>query len=172
VPVGWHDNDDLEAIPLGQAVVVFPGIFGGVETPMALAEGRVFVPVVNLGTVHTATGHGARDGSSALLNANDYTNLWSGVGELVALEVATGEVAWQVDLPSPVFGGATVMGALVFTATWDGMIYGFSRATGEEVWRHDAGGAINAWPAVQDGTLVWPIGLGPSPRLVAFRLRE
>ena len=44
--VGLHVND---AGPLPRRrVTVCPGLFGGVETPMATADGRVFVPVVDL----------------------------------------------------------------------------------------------------------------------------
>jgi outer membrane protein assembly factor BamB len=168
--VGRHENDDLTVIPPGTAVKVFPGIYGGVETPMAERDGLLFVPVVNLGTLHTATGHGSADGSSALVKAAQNTNLREGTGELLALDAATGEVVWRQELPSPVFGGATVVGEIVFTATYDGIIYGFSRTTGDEVWRYDTGGRVNAWPAVEDGFIVWPVGLGPRPRLIAFAI--
>ncbi|MPZ98937.1 MAG: PQQ-binding-like beta-propeller repeat protein [Dehalococcoidia bacterium] len=168
--VGVHENDDLEAIPLAETVKVFPGIFGGVETPMSVAGGRVFVPVVNLGTVHTATGHGAIDGSGALLSANNSTNLGEATGELVALDLATGEPLWRQELDSPLFGGATAVGDLVFTATYSGTIVAYRQDTGEEVWRHDTGGGINAWPAVQDDRILWPVGLGPQPQLIAFGL--
>jgi len=33
---------------LGEPIRVFPGHFGGVETPMAYADGVVHAPVVNL----------------------------------------------------------------------------------------------------------------------------
>lgn len=170
--VGIHQNDDLTEIPLGQLVEVYPGIFGGVETPMAAADGRLFVPVVNLPTTHSATGHGAADGSSALLNASAYTPISAGTGELVALDLRSGDVLWTVPLDSIPFAGATVVGDLVFTATFDGTITAYRVTDGAEAWRHVAGGGINAWPAVQDDTIVWPIGLGPTPHLLALRLTE
>ncbi|MBA3574412.1 MAG: PQQ-binding-like beta-propeller repeat protein, partial [Pseudonocardiales bacterium] len=34
-PVGEHQNDDLQEIPLDQVTTVLPGSLGGVETPMA-----------------------------------------------------------------------------------------------------------------------------------------
>ena len=43
---GMHRND-LGPLP-PRRVTVCPGLFGGVETPMAYAEGRLFVPVVDL----------------------------------------------------------------------------------------------------------------------------
>ncbi len=171
-PVGVHQNDDLREIPPGEVVEVYPGIFGGVETPMAATGDRVFAAVVNLPTRHSATGHGALDGSSALLNAGDRTAIRDGTGELVALDAETGEVLWSVTLDSPPFGGATVVGDLVFTATFAGVISAHRVQDGAEVWRMEAGGGINAWPAVQDDTILWPIGLGGAPRLLALRLAE
>ena len=168
--VGRHENDRLEAIPLGQAVLVYPGVFGGVETPMATDGHYVFVPVVNLPTRHTATGHGASDGSSALVNASEATSLSSGTGELVALDIATGALTWRQEFDSPVFGAATVWGDHVYTATYDGRIRAFDRVTGAQVWTYDAGRGINAWPAVSEEWMIWPIGLGPRPRIIAFHV--
>lgn len=170
--VGIHQNDRVEEIPPGERLEVYPGVFGGVETPMAAAGGRIFVPVVNLPTTHTATGHGATDGSSALLNATANTPMSQGTGELVALDILTGEVLWSAPLDSMPFGGATVVGDLVFTATFDGVITAHQATDGLEVWRYQASGGINAWPAVEGDTILWPVGLGPTPSLIALRLAE
>ncbi|MEX1021624.1 MAG: PQQ-binding-like beta-propeller repeat protein, partial [Dehalococcoidia bacterium] len=172
-PVGTHQNDELDAVPPGEVIEVYPGIFGGVETPMAAAGDRVFAAVVNLPTRHTSTGHGALDGSSALLNAAGATNFALGEGELVALDVGSGEVLWTQPLAGIAFGGATVVGDLVFTGTYNGVITAHRITDGEEVWRLETGG-INAWPAVSaDGaTIVWPIGLGGAPHLLALRLAD
>ena len=168
--VGVHQNDDLSELPRGEAVEVYPGIFGGVETPLAVANGVIFAPTLNVPTRHTATGRGATDGSSALLNASAATDLGAATSELVALDVATGEVIWTHPFDSPLFGGATAVADLVFTATFDGAIVALRQSDGLELWRHETGGGINAWPAVQDDTIVWPIGLGAEPRLIALRL--
>ena len=168
--VGRHLNDRRTEVPPGEVVEVYPGVFGGVETPMAASGGLLFVPVVNLSTLHTATGHSALDGSSALLNATNHTPLNEGTGELVALDLQTGAPVWSTPLASMPFGAATVVGDLVFTATFDGAITAHRVIDGVEVWRHQAGDGINAWPAAQDDTILWPVGLGGAPRLIAFRL--
>jgi outer membrane protein assembly factor BamB len=154
---------------LGALVEVYPGVYGGVETPMAYAGGLVFAPVVNAPTTHSATGHGAADGSSALVNASARTSLGGATGELVALDAASGEVVWTAEFDSPLFGGATAVGDLVFTGTYAGEIVAVRQADGIEVWRYQTGGGINSWPAVQGDTIVWAIGLGV-PRLLALRL--
>ena len=77
---------------------------------------------------------------------------------------------WSVKVPGDALGGATVAGDVVFTSTFQGLLLGYDRATGEEVWRYQAPGFVNGWPAVVGDTIVWPIsGTDPST-LLAFRL--
>ena len=158
--VGVHQNDDVDEIPPGQSIEVFPGHFGGVETPMAYADGVVYVPVVNLGAPFMATSRVSFDISK-------------GTGELVALNVENGSVLWNKQFDSMVFGAATVVNDLVFTSTFDGMIYALDRETGREVWAYQAPAGINGWPAVAGDTIIFPagtlIGSGP-PVLIAFRI--
>ncbi|MDX1748298.1 MAG: PQQ-binding-like beta-propeller repeat protein, partial [Halobacteriales archaeon] len=85
--VGIHQNDTVTHIPEGRTLRVYPGALGGVETPMAYANGTVFVPVVNLWSEYSST------------SFQGLQNLADGTGELVALDAATGEVQWSVDLP-------------------------------------------------------------------------
>lgn len=168
--VGIHQNDDLEEITPGELVEVYPGIHGGVETPMAAADGIVYAPVVNKPTTHEATGHGAADGNEALQASSANTPTGQGTGELVAIEIATGNILWETEIDSEVYGGATVVNDLVFTGTLDGTLYAFDRETGTEVWRYQAPAGVNAWPAVQGDTIIWGAGAGPNPQLLALRL--
>ena len=46
--VGMHQNDQLANLPADNVTRVYPGSLGGVETPMAYADGVVYVPVNNL----------------------------------------------------------------------------------------------------------------------------
>jgi outer membrane protein assembly factor BamB len=64
----------------------------------------------------------------------------------------------------------TVVNDLVFTATYDGMIYALSAQTGSVVWQWQAPGGTNAWPAVVGDTIIWPFGLGDSSSVIALRL--
>jgi outer membrane protein assembly factor BamB len=157
--VGTHQNDQLANIPADNVTRVYPGSLGGVETPMAYADGVVYVPLLNLYSQYTPSGSAASQ------------SFGEGTGELVAIDVNTGKILWDKTFPSINVGGATVVNDLVFTATFDGTIYAFKRDTGEQVWKYQAPGAINAWPAFAGNTMLLPVGLAsPFPVLMAFKL--
>jgi glucose dehydrogenase/plastocyanin len=156
-PVGLHRNDDLKTIPAGKTLTVAPGFYGGVETPMALADGVVFVPVVNVPTDYTSTGMTQPD-------------VAGGTGELVAIDVSTGTILWTADLDAPDFGGALVAGDLVFTSTFAGEVVAFDRASGKQVWSMQAPGGINSPMSAAGDTLLVPVGLGTRPMLLALVL--
>ncbi len=158
-PVGDHMNDTVKAFPLDGTITILPGILGGVETPMAYADGVAYVATNNLAT--------------DMIDGLRYTlhPLGSGTGDLVAIDVNTGSILWDKRLDSGLYGGATVVNDLVFTGTYNGMIYAFMRDTGEQVWSYQAPAAVNAWPAVSGDTVVWPIaGPGGEPSVIGFKL--
>jgi outer membrane protein assembly factor BamB len=92
--------------------------------------------------------------------------------ELVAIDAATGEIDWSVELDGDAFGGATVSGDLVFTSTFGGEILALDRADGSTVWSYDAPGGINGWPAIAGDELYVPVGMADPPQLLAFHLPE
>jgi alcohol dehydrogenase (cytochrome c) len=155
--VGLHSNDGLTALPAGQTVTVAPGIFGGVETPMALAGGVVYVPVVNLPTDFTSTRF-------------SLPNVSTGTGELDAIDVNTGRILWTSKFDSLDAGGALVAGDLVFTSTLSGKVLAFNRASGKQVWSYQAPGGSNGFITAAGDRLLVPIGLGATPMLVALKL--
>jgi outer membrane protein assembly factor BamB len=155
--VGTHQNDNLESFPTDSPVTVFPGNLGGIETPMAFADGTVYVPVVNAG----ADFYGGRRISA---------DVSKGTGELDAIDAATGQIQWKADLDSPDFGAATVAGDLVFTSTFKGKVLAFDRTSGKQVWMWQAPGGINGFLSVAGDTLLVPVGLASPPQLVALRI--
>ena len=169
-PVGRHENDELDELPLGEVVMVFPGIQGGVETPMAYADGVVYAPVVNRGTPYTATGWDAETGGEAVARAEARTDFESAVSELVAIDVSNGEILWSTQFDGSAFGGATIVNDLVFTSSIEGIIRAMSRDDGEIIWEYQAPGGIIAWPAVTGDTILFPVGIGDQPVLMALRL--
>ncbi len=154
--VGDHMNDQLAAFPAGTTTVL-PGILGGIETPMAYSDGVVYAAVNNL----------AADFTPSTWRLHSFGE---STGDLVAIDAATGQILWQKHFLSGNYGGATVVNDLVFTGTFDGMIYAFNKDTGEQLWSYRAPAGVNAWPAVAGDTIVWPVAGPGLPSLIAFRL--
>jgi outer membrane protein assembly factor BamB len=166
VSVGRHLNDTG---PLTRhPETIFPGDFGGVETPMAFAAGRLFVPWLDLSIRAKATG----PVSSIFGSANAFK---AGRGGLTAVDAATGNVAWQHKLPSMDFGAATVANDVVFTSTYAGTVYAFDTRTGKTLWTAKTPAGINSFPAVDGDTLLVgaaAIGFAKKPhfQLIAYSL--
>jgi outer membrane protein assembly factor BamB len=159
--VGTHLHD-LGPLPVPPTRVC-PGLLGGVETPMAYADGRVFVPVVDL----------CVQGSAVMSPNVTILDPASGKGRLVALDGATGRTLWDRRLPSPNFGCATVSNDVVFTSTFDGTVYALHAEDGAVIWRAHMRAGINACAAVAGDLLLVGAGVRRSssdvPELIAFR---
>jgi outer membrane protein assembly factor BamB len=159
--VGVHRNDRG---PLPAALVpVCPGLYGGVLTPMAYADGKLFAPVVDLCMLGSATGYEPLDRVNVAAR---------GRGELVALDAATGRRAWVRRLPQADFGCATAAGGVVFTATFDGTVYALDDRSGATLWTVRMPADVNACPAVAGDTLLVGAGVPRrrgAPALEAFR---
>ena len=158
-PVGVHLNDELTSFE-GE-LKVLPGVAGGVVTPIAVADGVVYVSVVNAATVYAGPDKPTVDAQIGTLNS-----------QLVAIDAATGGIIWDTDLPGDSFGGATVVNDLVFTSVITGLILALDRETGETVWTHQSPGGINGWPAFAEDTLIMPVGFGEPPVLLALALPD
>jgi Glucose dehydrogenase len=158
--VGVHKNDTLKEIPLSATPIdVAPSPLGGVETVIAYSDGMVYAAVNDLTVQYTATGF--------VGTSFDFSKA---KGELVALDASTGKIAWTKNYNAFNVGAATVVNDLVFTSIYDGMIHALNKKTGEEVWSYQASGPINGWPAVKGDTIIFPVGMGKTPALVAFRI--
>jgi len=148
--VGQHKNDDLQELPTdGSTVEVLPGTLGGVETPIAVADGVIFAPIYNMASVYSAS---ALDATS--INIADAT------GQLVALDVATGEILWDVAQPKGTLAAATVVNDLVFTGGLDGVVRAYKVDDGSQVWTYQATAGLNAPFAISGDYLYIPAG-GP-----------
>jgi glucose dehydrogenase len=168
--VGQHQNDDLGEIPPGQTAVVLPGIFGGVETPMAFADGVLYAVAVNMATEHSPTGWDAATAADAAFGALQHTDFAQATSDLVAIDAGSGDIIWTHNFDEANFSGVTVVNDLLFTATYGGLISALDRSTGDEVWSYQAPAGINAWPAVAGEYIVWPAGVGGSAALIVLRL--
>ena len=160
--VGRHRNDEG---PLPERPSpICPGLLGGVETPVAVSAGRVFVPVVDLCATGSATSYDDLGDIDAA----------AGKGRLVALDLGTGRLLWERRFGSPVFSCATVANDVVFTATYDGIVRALAAEDGRPLWSARLRAGTNSCPAVVGDTLLMgagvPRGATSVPELVAFRL--
>jgi glucose dehydrogenase len=165
--VGRHENDQLAVLPPGKTTV-YPGDIGGVETPMAYADGLLFAVYNDLPTTWSPESYFGGD------NTPYIPPYQKGSSGLVAIEADTGKIRWEHRFPVVNNAAATVVNDLVFTATMDGTIYALERTSGNVLWQYKAPGGIAAWPAVAGDTLVWPcgggFGFGGKPVLLALRV--
>ena len=169
--VGRHEHD-TGPLP-DQPVTVYPGALGGVETPMALAAGRLFAAWVDWAKTMSSTTF-----------VFDPSTLDQGRGGLAAFDAATGRPLWTRDFSQMALGGATVAGDVVFSADYAGYIHALDARTGDLLWSDRARAGINTSPAVAGDMLLVGAGAGvgpvagppnifPSPvvpELVAYRL--
>ena len=135
---------------------MYPGVLGGIETPMAYSDGLVYAAYDDLMTRYTSLGMVG----PAPVN--------TGSGGIAAIDAKTGKMVWDKKLPSLAVGAATVVNDLVFTATYDGMIYAFDKKTGDQLWSFKAPAGINGWPSASGDTLLWPCGVG-NAQVIALR---
>jgi outer membrane protein assembly factor BamB len=162
--VGTHLRD-LGPLPL-HPVLVCPGLWGGVLTPMAYSRGRLFVPVVERCAPESAT------------RPAPLPNLASGDGELVALSGRAGKTLWSRPLGSPPTGCATVARDVVFAPTIDGRVRALRAADGKPLWSTRARAGIIGCPAVAGDLLVvgagapGPAGTRTVPEVIAYGLAQ
>jgi len=157
--VGIHRNDTDRT--LHGATDVWPGTYGGVETPPATAEGVVYVATLN-----------APSKLSPDQTAYFGGQLGTQPGEIVAINAVNGKIIWDTTVPNDPLGGTTVVNDLVLTATLDGVVIALRRDTGKIVWTHKAAGGINGWLTASGDTLYVPVGNTKAPNLLALRLLE
>lgn len=160
-PVGTHENDELTEID--GPTLVYPGSLGGVQTPLAIADGTIYACVMNAPTEY----EGPEETSYGFT-----VQLGTADSQMVAIDADTGEIRWEVDLPGDSFGGSTVSGDLLFTSSFGGEVLALDRATGKTVWSYEAPGGINGWPAIAGDELYVPVGMADPPQLLKFELPD
>lgn len=89
----------------------------------------------------------------------------TGFSELVALDPASGSVAWRQKFDTPVAGAPSVAGGRVFAVTRDGAAWALGARDGKIAWQVPsvqgrAGVAGGSAPAVSADTVVFPFGTG------------
>ncbi len=148
----WHA--DTDGIETGTAVVAngvayigsAPGVPGGflkafdakTGDPLWQSDQPIFTPAVQDGVGYAG----------------------SGGGEVTSLDLATGEVLWQITIGG-VARPATVAGDVVYmNSDGDEAIYAFDTKTGDQLWTYPVDGYLGDAPALKDGVLYTATGGG------------
>lgn len=162
-----HDDDGLLAmkgktkqLEKQTPMTIYPGVLGGVISPISTNGKEVFVPVIN-NAASVSSG-------SAIGNGGDQSGL------LTALSVGTGKPKWTTKLPTVAFGPTSVANDLVFLTTIDGKLLAYKTKTGKLAWSDALPVGTNTGVTIAGDTLIAPAGLpgqnGGTPQIVAYRL--
>ena len=153
-PVGQHNgHDDLGLLllehkaTLKAPLTMEPGSLGGVLTNMAVADGTVYVAIVDL--------------PLSITDMNlpvAVKSVGKPTGEVAALSLATGKVEWDTSLSYLPLGAATVSNDLVFTTLYDGVLVALSRSTGAIVDQLKLPTSTNAPIAIAGNSVIIPAG--------------
>lgn len=155
--VGIHLNDGMLEFPdTEEGIEVYPGIWGGVQSPIAFADGIVYGVAFNWSTIWSATQYLGSGGGDAGLAASTAT--------VFAIDGASGEFLWNTDVPIGVTGsGPVISNDLLFIGSLDGIVRAYNRADGTQVWSTQTAAGINAPFAVVGDTLLVPAGTAIIP---------
>jgi glucose dehydrogenase/cytochrome c5 len=173
LPVGQHNGHDDDAM-LGLEgkfkkpklpYTYLPGIYGGVETNMAVADGMVFVPVTNLPAQFKKYNEPLASPTKPFLSAT---------GDMVAIDLETGKVAWDDKLPSAPFGDATFSNGIVYTTMFTGEVIAFDAKTGKDIWKAKLPARANSPIAITGEYLItaagYPEGKNENAQVVAYKI--
>jgi outer membrane protein assembly factor BamB len=172
-PVGvhnGHDHDNLLAekgdfSKLHIPETVEPGDLGGIESQLASNGTTVFAAVNNLPWRYKSQG---------LAGVSPAVPFDKGTGEVVAVSEATGKIRWDHKLPSSPYGAATIANNVVFTTTFDGILYALDANTGAELFKTRLSAGTNAPVGVVGDTVLtagsFPSGPGQKALIIAYRL--
>jgi outer membrane protein assembly factor BamB len=165
-PVGehnGHDADGLRTIKGGSGgldtpLIILPGTYGGVPAPMSVSGETLFVPVANSAT--------------RLDSQTETKQVGPQSGEVVALDVRTGEVRWSRRSRSPIYGPTVTTNDLVFAGAVEGALSAFEVDSGKLVWKKKLN-PLEGGMTVAGDTLLVRTGLqsgSSGAKLQAFRL--
>lgn len=150
-----------------------------IATAPIVADGRVFTLDAAAGLRATSTAGGALwsadltpatdragEGSGGGLGYGDgRLFVATGYGELVAVDPATGAIAWRQELGAPVTGAPSVDGGVVYVVGRDSSAWAVNAATGKVQWQLPgtpsvAGVVGSSGPAITDRAVLLPFANG------------
>lgn len=172
LPNGGGPDADIGASPILLTVdgqdLVMAGSKGAIFKAMdrdtgAVVWERTLGPNSTLGGVMTSP---ATDGERIFVTNNAWVvfGFFGGVhhpldtSTAMAIDPATGDELWSVQLPTPMFGALTVAGGVVFAGLINGEVYGLDTETGAEVFHTTVNGPLGGGISVARGQVYVPYG--------------
>jgi PQQ-dependent dehydrogenase (methanol/ethanol family) len=144
-------QENMWTLPTKEGARMLPGANGGVEwSPMAINPKLHLAYAANLHQpmtyqVEEAAYPGGKLWLGGAFKTIPSEEQW---GQLVAVNIDTGKIAWKAKTPQPLIGGVlATAGDLVFNGEGNGWFKAFDARTGKELWKYNAGAGVNS-PAV------------------------
>jgi alcohol dehydrogenase (cytochrome c) len=142
-------QENMWTLPTPQGARMLPGANGGVEwSPMAFSPKTRLAYAANL---HQPMTYQVEEtpypGGSKLWLGGAFKVIPSEAqwGNLVAVNVDTGKIAWSFKTDQPLIGGVlATAGGLVFNGEGNGYFRAFDAATGKKLWEFQCGAGVNA----------------------------
>ncbi len=142
-------QENMWTLPTAQGARMLPGANGGVEwSPMAFNPKTRLAYAANL---HQPMTYQVEEtpypGGSKLWLGGAFKVIPSEAqwGNLVAVNVDTGKIAWSFKTDQPLIGGVlATAGGLVFNGEGNGYFRAFDAATGKKLWEFQCGAGVNA----------------------------
>jgi PQQ-dependent dehydrogenase (methanol/ethanol family) len=150
-------QQNMFALPTPEGTFMLPGANGGEEwSPIAVNPDLEYAYTVGLHQpMHYKTHYAPWEKGrlwlgSAFVRIPDEKGGYSGEwGNVNAIDLRTGKIAWTVKTDLPMMGGATATaGGLVFTGEGNGWFKAYDAKTGAVLWKFYCGAGVNAAPAV------------------------
>ncbi|MGZ5038472.1 MAG: outer membrane protein assembly factor BamB family protein [Usitatibacter sp.] len=144
-------QENMWVLPTKEGARMLPGANGGVEwSPLAVDPKSHLAFAANLHQpmtyhVEEAPYPGGKLWLGGAFKVIASEEQW---GQLVAVDLNTGKVAWKQKTPQPLIGGVlATAGGLVFNGEANGWFKAFDSKSGKELWKFNCGAGVNA-PAV------------------------
>ena len=144
-------QDGMWSLPTPQGTRMLPGANGGVEwSPMAFNPNTRFAYAVLLHQPMTYQVEASPYPGGKIWLGGAFKNIpgeeqW---GNVTAVNIDTGKIAWQTRTDQPMIGGAlATAGDLVFAGEGNGWFKAYDARTGKVLWKYQCGAGVNA-PAV------------------------
>ena len=143
-------QENMWVLPTATGARMLPGANGGVEwSPMAYNAGARLTYALNLHqpmTYHVEPS-AYPDGKLWLGGAFKNSVGEEQWGNVTAVNIDTGKIAWQAKTAQPMIGGAlATAGNLVFAGEGNGWFKAYDAKTGKVLWQFQCGAGVNAPP--------------------------